>query len=265
MSENTYSILDITTEKPSNNEYHLHSHNDYEFYMFFEGDSEYVVEEKVYSLSPGDIIIIKKHEMHRIYHLSSKKYHRLVLMLSPEFFLQNDCEEFEKIFLSGEHESGNKINAARVKSSGLYDAIMRFKKYSNNFTDPYNTISKSILIEILYLLNQVSSFENAETVNEKIKELMYYINNNFTDKITLDTLCDKFFISKYYLCHIFKEATGLTVQQYIREKRLVLAIALKNDGMPLTEAALQSGFENYSSFFRAFTRRYKSNPSNFES
>lgn len=263
MSENTYSILELSTDKPSNDEFHLHSHNDYEIYMFLQGDSEYVVEEKVYSLSPGDIIIIKKHEMHRIYHLSSKKYQRFVLMLSPDFFVQNGCEEFEKIFLSS-YESGNKINAAMVESSGLYDAIMRFKKYSNDFIEPYTTVSKSILIEIIYLLNQVSNFENADTVNEKIKDLMHYINNNFTDKISLDSLCDKFFISKYYLCHIFKEATGLTVQQYIRDKRLVKAIALKNEGVPLTEAALQSGFENYSSFFRAFTRRYKSNPSNYK-
>lgn len=264
MSDPFYNFREMLTETPSDSIFQLHSHNSYEIYLFLQGEAEYNVEEKVYSLSPGDIIIIKKHEMHRVHLTGSKEYHRFVLMVSPEFFVENHCEELEKIFLENISKTGNKISSDIAKSTGLYDSIMRFKKYSDKFGTPYTVVTKSVLIEMLYLLNEFSNLENTDIINKNIANVIHYLNNNFTDYITLDTLCDKFFVSKYYLCHVFKETTGLTIQQYVREKRLVRATELRKNGMSLTEAALQSGFENYSSFFRAFTKRYKSNPTNFE-
>lgn len=252
------------TEKPSNANFHLHSHNNYEIFMFLQGDSEYIVEEKKYPLTPGDIIIIKKQKMHRVHHLSGKKYQRLSFNLYPDFFIDNQCKELERIFISNSTNIGDKISVRTAKSSGLYDAIMRFREYAHAFSTPYTTVTKSVLIEILYLLNNISTFEETIETNENLSNIIHYLNNNFTHNITLDFLCDNFYISKYYLCHIFKEATGLTIQQYVREKRLVKAIELRENGMSLTEAALQAGFDNYSSFFRAFTKRYKSNPTNYE-
>ncbi len=264
MSETLYKFNEDITEKPSDSIFQLHSHNNYEIYMFLEGEAEYIVEEKVYALAPGDIIIIKKHEMHRVHLLDNKQYHRIVFMLYPDFFIQDGFGDLENIFLATTSKSGNKISAKTAKSIGLYDAIMRFKKYTDDFSSPYTIVTKSVLVEILYLLNRFSNLENTDTINQSVANVIHYLNNHFTDSITLDVLCEKFFVSKYYLCHIFKQATGITVQQYVREKRLVKALELKNSGMSLTEAAIQSGFDNYSSFFRAFTKRYQSNPTNFE-
>ena len=105
-------------------------------------------------------------------------------------------------------------------------------------------------------------FENADTTNKTLKKIINYINNHFTEEITLDTLCENFFLSKYHLCHIFKEATGITVLEYVRQKRLTFADALTKDGKTLTEGALAAGFGDYSSFYRAYVKRYKTNPKN---
>lgn len=137
---------------------------------------------------------------------------------------------------------------------------MRLRKYTNNFEDMHTPIADGIMVEIMYLINQVSLFEDAESTNKIIENVIYYINNHFTEKITLDMLCDKFFVSKYYLCHIFKEATGLTVHEYVKQKRLTLASDYVSEGKNLTEAALLSGFTDYSSFYRAYTKEHKQNP-----
>ena len=73
-------------------------------------------------------------------------------------------------------------------------------------------------------------------------------------------LCEKFFVSKYYLCHIFKESTGLTVHEYVKQKRLNLAKEFVSDGKTLTEAAILSGFSDYSSFYRAYTKEHNQKP-----
>ncbi len=262
MSDFLYTASEISMKNPSNKQFHLHNHNEYEIYMFLEGNTRYVVEERNYDLSPDDIIIIRKHEMHRAIHDGSKKYRRIVFMVSPDFFPKNNCAEYENAFLSKSGKIGNKINAELVHSSGLYDAIMRLKKYSNNFSNVNTSIFNSIMIEILYLINLISSFEYVDSSNVTIKKTINYLNNHFTDEVTLDELCKKFLVSKYHLCHIFKKATGLTIQQYVKQKRLTLAAELYNDGKTLSEAAFSAGFHDYSSFYRAYTEKYKTNPKN---
>ena len=260
MPDFLYSFNEDVMSNPSNEHFRLHSHSEYEIYMFLSGDSKYVVEGKNYELSHGDIIIIRKHEMHRVFHNSNKEYHRLVIMISPDFFKKYHCEEFENAFWDKKNRIGNRISAHIVRSSGLYDAIMRLKKYSDNFTLPHTAIVDSIMVEILYLINGISTFESADTSNKTIKNVINYINNNFTDEITLELLCEQFYVSKYHLCRIFKEVTGLTVQGYIRQKRLTLVTELKKEGKTLTEAALTAGFKNYSSFYRAYLNRYNASP-----
>ena len=162
--------------KPSSNEnYHLHCHDDYEIYVFLEGDSQYVIEERSYPLSPQDVIIIRKREMHRVWHNSDKRYSRITLNISPDFFLENGCECYEKAFLQG--EKGNKINAEVAKSSGLYDAILRFKSYTANFSDFDTPIAKSALVEILYLICEISRFDSSDEINPTVKKVLNFINN----------------------------------------------------------------------------------------
>lgn len=255
-----YSANESKTDSVSNANFWLHSHDDYEIYLFIDGDSKYIVEENTYSLNQGDVIIIRKHEMHRIYHNSNGKYHRFVITVSPEFFRQKNCLQYETAFLENSKKIGNKINAEIVHSSGLYDAIMRLKKYSNNFTSIDTPITDSAMTEILYILNIISSFSFPDESSGTIKDIIAYINNNFTEEITLDTLVDKFFISKYYLCRAFKKATGLTIQNYIKQKRLTHVHELCSSGITISQAATLSGFNDYSSFYRTYVKQYNITP-----
>lgn len=245
---------------PSNSNYHLHCHDEYEIYMFLEGDSKYVVEEKNYPLNPDDIIIIRKNEMHRVWHNSNTPYRRLTITISPEFFKENDCQEYERVFLETEHNQGNKIHAELVHTSGLFDAIQRLKVFTGDFTDYHAPVAKSGLIEILYYINKISSFESPRETEVPIQNIIHYLNNHFADDITLDSLCAQFFISKYYLCRAFKKYTGLTVQQYIKEKRLSCFEDLRKEGRLLTECASLAGFHDYSAFYRVYVKKYGHSP-----
>lgn len=245
---------------PSNFNYHLHCHDEYELYMFFEGDSRYVVEEKNYTLNPYDIIIIRKHEMHRVWHNSNKKYCRLTITFSPDFFKENNCIEYEQVFLRDNSGLGNKINSDVVHSVGIYDAIIRLREFSQDFQNLDAPVVKSALIEILYYINKISNFDKPDEVETPIKRIINYINNHFTQDIKLDFLCEHFYISKYYLCRAFKAYTGLTIQSYIKEKRLAYFEELRKSNMLLTEAASLSGFNDYSVFYRTYVKKHGCSP-----
>ena len=106
MNISFYAFGDNTTENPSSEKFRLHVHDNYEIYLFLEGDCKYVVEENVYDLAPCDIIIIKKNQLHRVYHNSPTRYRRIVINIPPEFFAINNCREYE-----------NNINSDSIKGS----------------------------------------------------------------------------------------------------------------------------------------------------
>lgn len=257
MIEQHYSIGYSCNEDPSNVKFQLHNHDEYELLLFLEGDARYVVEEKNYTLEPGDIILIRKHEMHRIYHNRPACYRRIIMMVAPEFFKENHCQEYETQFIRSFQGKDNKIGAEQVKSSGLLDAFERYQKYSEEYTlKRNNPILVATVIEILYLVNKIAGFSAADLTNNPMKPVMLYLNNCYTEDITLDALEEKFYMSKYYLCRAFRKATGLTIQEYIRKKRLTKVRELKNNGMSISEAALNAGFHDYSSFYRAYLKEY---------
>ena len=80
------------------------------------------------------------------------------------------------------------------------------------------------------------------------------------EELTVEGLAREFFISRYYLMHRFKEMTGYTVHQYISEKRLLRAGELIRSGVPVLQAAEQTGFRDYSTFLRAFRRLFGASP-----
>ena len=59
--EACYSIAESYTDAPTNAHFQLHNHSDYEILLFLEGDARYIVEDKVYLLEPGDLILVRKH------------------------------------------------------------------------------------------------------------------------------------------------------------------------------------------------------------
>lgn len=256
-----YTIAESFTAAPTNAHFQLHNHNDYEILLFLEGDAKYVVEDKTYTLEPGDVIIIRKHEFHRIYHNSQTPYRRVVLMISPGFFQQNACAGYEAQFLNASPGTGHKIAADVVRSGGLYDAFSRYRKYSSDYTiSSQESVLKAVITEILYLISQIRCFSSSDVSSGPIKSVILYLNNHFSLDVTLDSLQDRFFISKYYLCREFRRTTGLTIHEYIRRKRLTKVRELCSQGMSINSAALEAGFHDYSCFYRAFRKEYGAPP-----
>lgn len=247
-------------EDISKSVFRLHNHDDYEIYMFIEGDSNYVVEGRSYSLQPYDMIVIRRHEMHRVYHRSNAPYSRFVIMVKPEFFDEHACRVYERQFKETHSDAGNKITADVVRSSGLYDAYMRLKKYSCEFTVTHDPVVQSIIVEILYLIDKVTLFAHDDSSNKQLADVINYINSHYTEDLYLEDIASRFFISKYHLCHLFKETTGLTMHTYINRKRITRVRELVADGSNITNAVVNAGFNNYSSFYRAYVKVFGVSP-----
>ncbi len=137
-------------------------------------------------------------------------------------------------------------------------------KYSDKLGSA--ALTQAYLIEFLVRVCRAyydtpESVKNDITEDEKINQVLRYINDNLSDALTLDSLAKRFYISKFYLSRKFKQFTDLSIYQYIMKKRLIVARNMLRTGNSVTTSYLQCGFNDYSNFLKAFKREFGRNPS----
>ena len=104
--------------------------------------------------------------------------------------------------------------------------------------------------------------ENAANgTNTTEKEMITYIRQNYTREISLQEFGMQFHLSEKYISRYFKEHFHITLSQYINHLRLEHARQLlQESAVPVTEVALQSGYQNVSYFIRCFKKMYGVSP-----
>ena len=90
-----------------------------------------------------------------------------------------------------------------------------------------------------------------------------YIQSHLDEQLTYANLQKRFFVGRRFLAVIFPKYVGVTVTNYIIDRRLELAVSLIQQGMSIQKAAAQSGFASCSNFFKQFRERYGSTPGEF--
>ncbi|KAA8674509.1 helix-turn-helix transcriptional regulator [Clostridium sp. HV4-5-A1G] len=100
--------------------------------------------------------------------------------------------------------------------------------------------------------------------NACIRKSIEYINDNLDKKMRLEDIAGKVFLSKFHFHRVFHAATGESVAQYIRRRRLEEAAKeLVNTDSKIVDIALKYQFSSQESFTRAFKKLYGTPPRKF--
>jgi len=132
-----------------------------------------------------------------------------------------------------------------------------------------NTLFECYLKEMLLLLCRYSLNDNPveETIfenNRMIQSIMDYIDKNYKENLTLDNIADHFFVNKFHLMRKFKKHTQMTIMDYCKKRRLIIARNYLMKGIRIQDIYKLSGFNDYSNFFRAFKATYKMSPRDYK-
>lgn len=107
----------------------------------------------------------------------------------------------------------------------------------------------------MYIRHGKSSCALSQRVNSHIHITIDYINRHLFEDITLERLCGDLHLSKYYVCHLFKSTVGITMMQYITQRRVSEAKKpIASSGKTISEVANVIGFNSFSVFSRTFKR-----------
>ena len=164
--------------------------------------------------------------------------------------------------------SGHLMICPRVKDTAkeLCEQLIEIYEAKNDESESKITTqvrTKIILLQfILEMWKKGFVIEN-DTSGRNIveKEMVSYIQQNFTGKISLKEFGEQFHLSEKYISRYFKEHFHITLSQYITYLRLENAKQLLQDtDLSVTETAMQSGYQNVSYFIRSFKKTYGISP-----
>lgn len=247
------------TKNPDPGSFERHCHSYYELLYVVRGEGKYFVENAEYPLLPNTLLLIRPYEFHYVCPGKNTPYERYVI-------------HFNDAALTGAVSSLGMLKREGNFGCGLYfpknaydreicaifanmDAMRARFDGQPGHRSRQNAITHADLMRILLLLSVSSPHQKSADGENVIARVIEYLNLSPEREVSLDELAQRFFVSKYYLCHAFRKRTGVSVFQYLNAKRIAMACRLLEKGEPATSVAYQVGFRNYSSFYRAYCKQ----------
>lgn len=249
-----YQFAHSCTSDLKKENYYKHSHTNYELYVFFGGEVSFIIENNVYNLTEGTVLLIPPHT----YHYASLKntdipYNRMVLNFNRVFVYP----ELYAFIDSG----SNPFAWIKEKHNPLLSDL------ENNF-NTYNNRDNAILMQLF--LNRLlidmkyskKSSAVSQSLNPTVGNIIAYINEHINEPLNIKTIADNVFLNQSYLSQLFNKYMKIGVMDYVKQKKIYLAEEMiRSDGISPTEASRRLGFADYSTFYRLYKKYLKEVPS----
>ena len=256
-------MKDIVFEVARRHSYTMPSretHIDIEIYYLSQGERLYFVENKTYHLTEGSVILINSNRIHKTSSTGKQHHERMLLEVRPEFL-----RDFSRLFPCVSFERLLMRTAVVCPPSSELNADIRYqfeKIQKLTSAQPYGyeeEVRCAVYTIFLAFRRQALLDTEDESVHspkyQRIYEAVAYISQNMESITSLDELCDALYISKYYLCHSFKEVTGMSVIAFLNAIRLRRAkVLLLESNLSVSQIAQSVGFESAARLSSLFTR-----------
>ena len=246
----------------------LHCHDFYEFYIHHHGAKYFCVDSRVYPLEENHLVVVPPFLMHGLIgDTIPTDYERSFLYISPDMLKacgadQLDLEQFITQHMSSSQHHFRLTGAEADECRRLLSRLMEMQNDPDHLTQLENCIS---ILQFLHIICRVmkrsQDLVEPIVVNKVTKDILSYVNENYASPFRLEDIARRFNVSVSFLSHEFVRYTGRSVYDYVLYRRILLAQKMIHTGQPFNEIAYCCGFNDYSSFLRAFTKTTGMSPS----
>ena len=239
-----------TDKKHHFNEIDLHTHDKFEIYVNVDGDISFFVNNSLYPVSRGEVIVSRPGEQHHCIYRSEKK-HKL-------FWILFDCDKNLDFFDFLKKDSvDNFFSPTHTQREELLDIcrVLHDEKPSKEET-------LYLFLRIFAILKQSKSNQiNPQlSLPDDLTEINHYIDQHMSKPLTVSDICDAFYLSQSTLERRFKQTLDMTPLEFIRRKKLIFASRLLKDGYSVLQAGINTGYNDNSYFIELFKRYFGCTP-----
>jgi len=240
------------------------THDGFEILHIVSGSGHILINNRLYEMLPNSIFFINGARFHYSNPLEPDKYVRNKIHFSQSEiinFLQS-IEQAQLLDPFFKNDSSNIcIRLTEETNSKIDQIFFEMAQESKEKKIGYRLIIAGLLLKILSLAlrdqadSHIEVSQSLDKVSSNAMAVIKYIENNLAD-FNLDKMAESLYLNKYYLCHMFKKVTGLTINKFLLRKRIESAkILLSSTDKPISQIAMELGFGSFSLFssnFRIF-------------
>ena len=246
--------------------YETHDHSAVEILLTLEGMVTYTIEDKIYQVRKGEILIVPPDTLHSLtMGEGSSRY--LFLFESDAIMTMRDIKSMAMYFHKPFHLRDGSDAHVRIR-----ELLLRAREAYEKRELMWNTMCYSCILRVYATLGQrylsgikPRTGDNMRNMDsEVINAVMTYINNHYREELSLEDVARFAGFSRYYFSRSFKRQTGYSFKDYLCQKRLQVAMDLLiRTNRSMRDVAIESGFGSVATFNRVFREKKGCTPTQY--
>lgn len=244
----------------------FHSHLGLELLYIHQGRGTMIVNNNSYDIKPGMLCIFQPYQLHHLQleYDEDQCFERSLAIFEPTMF-ESYFEPWPAL-----HTFYNYINVGKLPYPCLYglDDTDQLERIFRNMHEQWPTLSESDRREEMSLflvslfraikqawgkLNEQPAADHSRRRNYQVEHILSWIEANYRQPFRLDDMARALHLSPYHLSHLFKEATGVSITEYLITRRIHQAVLLlTTTNKPISWIAEEIGLTNNSYFCKLF-------------
>lgn len=258
MEMKRFSISHLITEEKTQK---IHIHDCLEIYYSISGGKQFFIDNRYYNVSPGDVFVINQYESHYITALDHASHERINIAIHPDFLstISTEQTQLDTCFTCRPENINHRIPLDSSHQQRLNYYIHKITSANGYGCD---ILENAAFSELMAMINYQFVKNHQECLpislpcrhNQMAINILEYVNKNITQNISVRSIAETFYISESYACRIFKNHTGTTINKYVTARRISIAKSLLDEGKNVSDVYGRVGFNDYSSFLKAFVK-----------
>ena len=254
-----------------NNNITDHFHDFFELQLLLEGSIKYQIENKVYFLNEGDLLLIPPSFNHYpLYDTYNGKNRKIALWF--------DCSYLQKIedslgidllnyLILPYHFHSNAKQPPRLEIARIHELLLQMIADEGIDLFSREALRQSQLSQLLILLINlsVSSTKSFVSLNndQLVNDICDYIVCNLQNELSTHRIAEIFHFNVRTLERRFKRNLGISVAEYVKLTRMNISRCLLIEKITPSKASTMVGYSNYSTFYRNFLKHYGVSPKEY--
>lgn len=228
-----------------------HLHPQVELIYLEEGSCEAVVDNQRHTVKSGEILVVFPNQVHAYFEQTPVKGY--VVILTPEMF-----PEFHEILQS--KLPSNPVVRVQEFTVDVGQQLGGIRNKLKMKTTLADIAAKGQFLALLGEMFLGMNFVDKPGEASTMKSILNYCMEHYTQEFTLEEMARDLYLSKYYICHMFRQRLNTSFKDFVNQLRIEASCELLKKGTSITEAAYASGFSSVRTFNRVFSNYMRMSP-----
>lgn len=239
-----------------------HFHNEYEIFYILEGERLFFFNNRNFVAGKGDLILIDSNLIHMTKSVSDEDtgHNRIILYVTREKMQAIDKTYPALQLVRFFHQHSGVFHLTPEQQENFMELYYLFRSECKQKKRAYKqAVELAVVSYFLHLTRDLDKLspENPQLPRDgkykHVYDIADYLSQNCEQNLSLDEIAEQFYLSKYYMCRLFKEVTGYSISEYINIHRIQKARHyLENTDLSISEITGLIGYGSMTHFEKNF-------------